>query len=140
MKFLGSALTRSSDSSQAFSPAVASITFVIDGGGVVIAAGQIVDLPDLPAGATIVGWTITTDTNATCSVDILRATYANFPGTIASIAGTAKPSTTAAQKNQNTSLTGWGSTALAQGDCLRANVSTNDNAKRITVTLRIQWS
>jgi hypothetical protein len=140
MKFYGSALTRSSDSSQAFSPSYASIAFVIDGGGSVIAAGQQVDLPDLPGGATIVGWTVTTDTSASCSVDILRATYANFPGSIASIAGTDKPSTSAAQKNQDTALSGWGSTALVQGDCLRASVSSNDNAKRITVTLRIVWS
>lgn len=139
MKFLGSALTRSSDSSQAFSPSYASVNFVIDGGGVAIVAGQQVDLPDLPGGATIVGWTITTDASTTCSVDILRATYANFPGTLASIAGTEKPSTTAAQKNQDVALTTW-TTALAQGDCLRASVSTNDNAKRITVTLRVVWS
>jgi hypothetical protein len=139
MKFYSGALTRSSDSSQAFSPTYASITFVIDGGGSVIAANQTVDLPDLPGAATIVGWTISTDTSATCSVDILRGTYANFP-TVASIAGTDKPNTSAAQKNQDTTLTGWGSTVLAQGDCLRASVSANDNAKRITVTLRIQWS
>lgn len=140
MKFLGSALTRSSDSSQAFSPSYASIPFIIDGGGVAIVAGQQVDFPDLPGAATIVGWTITTDTGATCSVDILRATYANYPGTLASIAGTDKPGTTAAQKNQDTALTGWGSAALAAGDCLRASVSANDNAKRITVTLRVVWS
>jgi hypothetical protein len=88
----------------------------------------------------ILGWTITTDVSATCSVDILRATYANFPGSIASIAGTDKPSTTTAQKNQDTTLTGWGSTSLAAGDCLRASVSSNNNATRITVALRVRWT
>lgn len=140
MKFLSPALTRSSDSSQAFSPANATITFVIDGGGVAIVAGQVVDLPDLPAAATVVGWTITSDASTTSVVDILRSTYANFPGSLASIGGTDKPTLTAAQKAQDTTLTGWGSTALAQGDCLRASVSSNNNAKRITVTLRIVWA
>jgi hypothetical protein len=140
MKFLSGALTRSSDSSQAFSPATAAIVFVIDGGGVVIAANQTVDLPDLPAGATITGWTITADVSTTSVVDIQRSTYANFPGSIASIAGTDKPSLTTAQKAQDTTLTGWGNATLAQGDCLRAIVSSNNNAKRITVTLRVAWT
>lgn len=111
------------------------IPFVIDGGGAVIAINQTVDIPDLPAGSTVVGWTVTSDAAATSVVDIQRATYANFP-TFASIAGTAKPTLTAAQKNQNITLAGWGSTALAAGDCLRAIVSSNDIAKRITVMLR----
>lgn len=115
------------------------IPFQIDGGGAVIAANQTIDLPDLPAGATIVGWTITSDVSTTAVVDIQRATYANYP-TFASIAGTDKPSLTAAQKAQDLTLTGWGSTALAQGDVLRAIATSNNNATRITVTLRILWS
>jgi hypothetical protein len=111
----------------------------LDGGGAPIAVGQQVDLIDLPGNATVVGWTIITETSATCSVDILRSTYAGYP-TMSSIAGTDKPNTSASQKNQDTTLTGWGSTSLAVGDCLRASVVTNDNASRITVVLRLAWS
>jgi hypothetical protein len=139
MKFVGQDFTRDSDSKQAFSPSYSTLSFTLDGGGVIAAVGQQVDFPDLPASATILGWTITTDTSATCSVDILRATYSGFP-TMTSIAGTDKPSTSAAQKNQDTTLTGWGSTALAAGDCLRAIVATNDTASRIVVVLRLLWS
>lgn len=114
----------------------ASISFVIDGGGVVIAANQQVELPDLPFPCTIEGWTITADVAATVAVDVQRATFANHP-TFASIAGTEKPSLTAATKAQDLAFSTWGSTALVMGDCLRVNVDSNNNAKRITVTLRV---
>jgi hypothetical protein len=115
-----------------------TIVFVIDGGGAVIAANQTVDLPDLPKGCTVQSWTITSDLSTTAVVDILRATYANYP-TFTSIAGTEKPSLSAAQKAQDLSLTTW-TTALAAGDILQAKVSSNNNAKRITIALRVTWS
>lgn len=118
----------------------ATIVFQIDGGGAAIAANQAVYLPDMPAAFTITGWTIVADASTTCVIDILRTVYANFPGSLASIAGTDKPSLTAAQKATDTTLTGWGSTAIAAGDVLQAKVSSNNNATLITVVLRGTWA
>lgn len=110
------------------------ITFVIDGGGVAIAANQQVDLPDFPFPATITGWTITADVSGSAVVTISKATYANFP-TFTDISGTEKPTLSSAQKNQDLTLTTW-TTALAQGDTLRANVDSASTVKRLSITLR----
>ena len=114
-----------------------AIPFIIDGGGATIASNSKVDLPDFPFAATIQRWTITADQSSSAVVDILRSTYANFP-TMASIAGTAKPTLSSVQKAQNTTLTGWGNTALAKGDVLRANVDSVTSAQRLAVTLWVR--
>lgn len=116
-------------------PATRPITFVIDGGGVAIAAGQTVDLSDVPFGCTIVGWTITADASGSAVVTISRATYANFP-TFTAISGTEKPTLSSAQKNQDLTLTTW-TTALSAGDVLRASVDSATTVQRLTVTLRV---
>jgi hypothetical protein len=68
-------------------------------------------------------------------VTISRATYNNFP-TFTAISGTEKPTLTAAQKNQDLSLTSW-TTALAVGDVLRASIDSASTVKRLTITLRV---
>lgn len=113
----------------------ATIVFVIDGGGQAIAAGQKVDLPDLPFACTVTGWTITADASGSAVVSIHRATYANFP-TFTEISGTEDPTLSAAQKNQDLTLTTW-TTSLSVGDVLRANVESATTVQRLTVTLRV---
>jgi hypothetical protein len=111
-----------------------SITFVLDGGGAVIAAGQTLDLPDFPYAANITGWTITGDVSGSAVVTISKATYANYP-TFTAISGTEKPTLSSAQKNQDLAISTW-TTALAQGDVLRASVDSASTVKRLTVTIR----
>jgi hypothetical protein len=111
----------------------AAIVLNIEGGGAVVAAGAQVEL-QIPANLTLLSWAITADAAGDAVVDILKSTYANYP-TVASIAGTEKPTLTAAQKNQNTTIASW-TTALSQGDILRANVVSAATVKRLTVTLR----
>ncbi len=133
MKVAG-ALLRTSDNLDAFAGDTVPLVFSLDGGGSALTAGIQIEIPDLPFAGTLQRWTIIGDVSGSVVVDILRATYANFP-TLTSIAGTAKPTLTAAQKAQNTSLTGWGNTGLAVGDILRANVDSATTITRATVCL-----
>lgn len=90
----------------------------------------------VPVASTITGVLITT-TGAACSavVDIWSDTYANFPATVTdTITASAKPTLSTAQKNKDTTLTGW-TTAIAADSVLRANLDSSDCAGLIQVTI-----
>lgn len=112
-----------------------TVTFVLDGGGAAITAGQTIDLPDMPYGATIQGWTIVGDASGSAVVTISKATYANFP-TFTAISGTEKPTLSSAQKNQDLALTTW-TTSISQGDVLRASVDSASTVTRLEIGLRV---
>jgi hypothetical protein len=112
-----------------------ALVFHLNGGGAAITAGQQFDLPSIPIGCTVVGWRIVGDQTGSAVIDILRSTYANFP-TMSSIAGTEKPTLSSARKNEDTSLTSW-TTSLAQGDVLRASVSSATFVTWVTVELLV---
>jgi hypothetical protein len=138
VKFVGTDFQRDSDSQSAFAGDTVALCFELDGGGSVIADLQAAALPDFPFAGTILRWTIVADVSGSIVVDIQRCTYSGFP-TFSSIAGTAKPTLSSAQKAQNTTLSGWGSTALAQGDVLQAVVSgAATSIKRVSVTVWIK--
>lgn len=115
-----------------------TINFVIDGGGAVIVSGQkghvVVDFD-----CQILNWTILSDVSGSIVVDIWKSTYANFPPVVGgSIAASAKPTLSSAQKNQNTTLTGW-TTTITAGDILAYNVeATPATVTRVTVALRVK--
>jgi hypothetical protein len=111
------------------------IQFVIDGRGSVPGAGAYGQI-SLPYNCTIVGWTLTADQSGSAIVDVLRGSYAAFP-TTASIAGTDKPTLATAQKNTDSTLTGWGSTALNAGDELQINLNSASTVTRLNLTLKI---
>jgi hypothetical protein len=112
-----------------------TINFIVDGGGQAITTGS-KGFCHLDFACTIMDWTIVSDVSGSAVVDVKRATYANFP-TTASIAGTAKPTLSSAQKNQNTTLTGWGSTAIADGDVLEFVVDSAATVTRLCVSLKV---
>ena len=111
------------------------MTFIIDGGGVAITAGQKGHI-EMAFRASIQGWTIVADQAGDIVVDIWKDTYANFPPTVAdTITGTEKPTLVAAQKNQDLTLTTW-TTGLAVGDILAFNVDSVATVTRVAVCLR----
>lgn len=113
-----------------------SIAYVIDGAGSVVSTG-IKGHVSVPANCTVNGWVITADQSGSAVVDVLRSTYSGFP-TVASIAGTDKPTLSSAQKNQNAGpLSAWGSTALTAGDILQFSVSSCSTCTRLIVTLNV---
>jgi hypothetical protein len=87
------------------------------------------------AACTITGWTIIADVSGSAVIDVRRATYAGYP-TVTSIAGSAKPTLTAATKATSTTLTGW-STSLAAGDVLVFNVDSASTVEQLFIALEV---
>lgn len=117
-------------------PATASITFVIDGGGDAIAAGEKGHL-EIPFACTIERATLLADRSGSIVVDIWKDTYGNFPPTSAdSITASAKPTISSAQKSQDSTLSGW-TKAIAAGDILAFNVDSCTTIQRVTVSLSV---
>jgi len=109
--------------------------FVIDGGGSEITTGVKGDL-EIPFGFEITRVTMLADQSTTTVIDIWMEDYATFPPDNAdSITASTPPTITTATKSQDTTLTSW-TTTLVSGETLRYNVDSNDNAERITISLR----
>ena len=118
----------------------ASFGIVLDGSGAPIQTGAYASLV-IPFAGTITGWQIFETSNTPIStstvIDVWKDTYANQPPTVLdTIAGTEKPTLTAATKNQDLTLTTW-TTAVAANDIIRFNVDSNDLAQKITVVILI---
>jgi len=115
---------------------ISALEFVIDGGGSAITTGIKGDL-EIPFDCTILQATLLLDQSATFTLDIWKDTYANFPPTVAdTITAAAKPGTTATNKDQDSTLTGW-TTSVTAGDIIRFNVDANDSATRATISLKV---
>jgi len=99
--------------------------------GAVIAttARRTISIPVGWGTCTITRWRVLLDQSSTTTFDIWRDTYANYPPTNAdSITASAKPGTSAATKNESTTLTGW-TTTFTGGDVLTVEIEANNNAK-----------
>jgi hypothetical protein len=109
---------------------------VVDGGGSTITTGIKGDIL-VPFACTINEWSLLADQSGSVTVDIWKDTYANYPPTSAdSITGSAAVSITNNVKNQSSTLTGW-TTAIAENDALRFNVSSASTITRLTITLDV---
>lgn len=114
----------------------ATIACVLDGGGAAIAVGTKVYL-EVPFACTITGWTIIADQSGSIVVDVWKDVYANYPPTVAdTIAGSEKPTISAATKGQDLSLTTW-TLPVAAGDIIAFNVDSCTTITRATVSLRV---
>jgi hypothetical protein len=113
-----------------------TIVFTIDGGGSVITTGSkgytVVDY-----NCNIISWDILGDAAGTLTVDISKASYANFPGTFTASGGTS-PALSSAQKNQaNINWTGF--TTISAGDILQYTVSGSPaTVTKVTVSIQVQ--
>jgi len=115
---------------------IATITFVIDGGGSAITTGIKGDL-EIPFACAINRVTLLADPSGSIVVDIWKDTYANYPPTVAdTITASAKPTLSSATKAQDSTLTGW-TTAIAAGDTLRFNVDSAATVTRVTLSLKV---
>jgi len=112
-----------------------TIAFMISGGGSAITTGSKGFLA-IDYDCTIISWSIFADQTGSIVVDVKKSTYAGFP-TTSSIAGTEKPTLSAAQKNQDTTLTTW-TTAITAGDVLEFVVDSASTVTSVTVTIKIQ--
>ena len=114
---------------------VITITFIIDGGGAAITTGEKGHL-EVPFACTIKQVTMLADASGSIVVDIWKNTYALFPPADAnSITSTTPPTISAAQKSQDSTLTGW-TTSIAAGDILAFNVDSVATVTRVTISIR----
>ncbi len=113
---------------------IATINFVIDGGGSAILTGSkgflVVDFA-----CTIQNNTLLADQSGSIVVDIKKIDYATFPTTV-SICAAAKPTLSTAQKSQDATLTGW-TTAITAGDILEYVVDSATTVTRVTLSLKV---
>jgi hypothetical protein len=108
-------------------------SFVIDGGGQAITTG-LKGYVEVPFGMWLTRWTILSDQTGSIVVDVLKSSgYAGFP-TVPSIAASAKPTLSSAQKNENTTLVGW-TRQLNKGDIIGFTVNSASTVLLTTVAL-----
>jgi len=95
----------------------------------------------IPISGTIVEWTIlstdgATPTTGSIEFDILKSTYADYPA-MTSIVGTGtKPNISNSNKGNGTP-SGWSTTQINAGDCLRFDVTSISSLKRVTLVLKV---
>ena len=116
-------------------PTVSAIQFVIDGGGFVPATGSWGQI-QIPYGCTITSVTLTADQSGSAVIDLLKSTYAGFPGSLTSIAASDKPTLSTAQKYTDSTLTGW-TTALSAGDILQIYLDSVTTCTRLNLTVTL---
>lgn len=117
----------------------AGIIAVFDGGAIPIPTGVGVDI-EVPFNCTINECNMYAVQSGDLIVDIWKDSHANFPPTLAdSITASAKPTITASNKSQDSTLTGW-NTSIAAGDILRFNIDFVSNIIKATVVLEVSKS
>jgi hypothetical protein len=114
-----------------------TIIFIVSGGGSAITTGS-KGFIAVDYACTITGVTLLADQSGSIVIDIQSGTYAAFP-TNASICAAAKPTLSAAQKSQDTTLTGW-TTAVTAGNILEFVVDSASTVTQTTVVLTVTRS
>jgi len=116
--------------------ATGSIGFLIDGGGAPITPG-VKGTIVVPFDCTITSWTLMADQAGSVVLDLWKASFANYPPSIAnSITASAKPTITADMKAFSATLTSW-TVAIAAGDILAFNVDAASAITRVSVGLTV---
>jgi len=116
---------------------LASITFIIDGGGEAIAIGEKGHLR-IPFACTLNRVTMLADQDGAIVVDIWKWDYANFPPTNTQTITSATPPTIAAtgKKSEDSTLSSW-TVAIAADDILAFNVDSCATIQRVTISLKV---
>ena len=119
---------------------VAGVQFAFNGNGAAIAVGTIGYLL-VPFACTITKATLMADISTTTTVDIFACAEASYappthPGTGDTITASDKPTLTAAQIEQDGTLSGW-TTVVPANTVLGFKVTANNNATLLTIALNV---
>jgi len=115
----------------------AAVGYTINGGGTAITTGIAGVGLTIPFNCTINEWTLQADVSGSIVIDIWKDTYANFPPTVAdTITGSAKPTISASNKANSSTLTGW-TTTISAGDVLYFNVDSCSTITEATLTMKV---
>lgn len=113
-----------------------ALVYVIDGGGSALATGIAGQLY-VPFDCTITGVNLLADQTGSVVINIWKAAYASYPPNSGdTICASDKPTISAAQKANDTTLTGW-TTAISADDTLMFNVDSVSSITRLTITLTV---
>ena len=112
-----------------------TIGMVFDGGGAVPTVGSVGFVVSQFAG-NIDRWDIIADVSGSAVVDVWKSAGA-IPTNANRIAGTEKPTLSAAQLSSDTSLTTWSTLAVAVGDVLGFELESATTLTRVTCQVRI---
>lgn len=113
-----------------------TVGITIDGGGSAISTG-VKGYRSIPITGTITSVRLLADQSGNAVMDIWLDAFANFPPTVAdTITAAAKPTLSAADSYEDTTLTGW-TTAVTAGDVLGFNVDSAATITRLTLELEI---
>lgn len=115
----------------------ATATFVLDGQGEDVEAGETATTPPLTFDGTITGWRILGAAAGDFAASVRKSSYATYP-TFTLISGSAGPAMTGTVKAENLALSGW-TTGVSPGDVLQLLV-TSATVTHVTVQLIIQRS
>jgi len=113
-----------------------SITFVLDGGGSVIATGAVNKFPPVDYACTINRVDVTGNPSGSITVDIWKAAGA-IPTSMNKISASAPATLSSSQINLNGSLTGW-TTSVSIGDVFGASVATSTTVTSATIVMWCQ--
>lgn len=115
---------------------VRSVGITIDGGGSAITTG-LKGYIEVPYNGTIKGWTALADVSGSAVVDVWKAAYANYPPTVSNtIAGSEKPTVSAAIKGQDLALSTWSVTVTA-GDIIAFSVDSASTITKLSISLQV---
>jgi hypothetical protein len=118
----------------------ASIQFRVGDGITNITAGYLDDVPDIPFNCTITGVTMVAKSSGSVTIDVLKSTYAGYPGSLTSIVniggGGIKPFITTGVKYQDTALAVW-TVDMDEGDVLRCYVDSASGISQLSIGFRI---
>lgn len=114
---------------------VKNLQIIIDGGGSAITAGEKYPGVRIPWNCTILEWYLVADQSGSIQIDLEVDTYANFPPTSGdSIVASAHPALSSAQKDTDSTLSGW-TTALDEGDFMRVYVDSATTVEWVNLIL-----
>jgi hypothetical protein len=112
------------------------IGITVDGGGSVLTTG-VKGYRSFPVAGTITGVRLLADQTGSIVIDIWKDTFANYPPTVAdTITAAAKPTISASNKSEDTTLTGW-TTSVSAGDVFGFNIDSVSTITRIVLELTI---
>ena len=130
---IGSGLSLSGSTLSATTSAKSFGLFLSGSGGVISTGSK--GYLRIPVSGTITSWTVVGDqASGSIVIDVKRSTYSGFP-TTTSIAGTNLPTITSAQKATDSTLSGWGSTSLTQGDIIEFVVNSCTSFTLVTLSI-----
>lgn len=112
-----------------------SVTFVVDGGGIVLGTGTKNPIK-VKYGGTLFAWTMMCKPSGSVTADVLRAADgAGLPVTSIVGGGGTKPSITTGVENSSTSFTAWTSTAITDKDNMAIDLTSVTTATYMELTL-----